>query len=95
MVNEFFYSRDDPNDDLRSPSTQMVNEHKTTEDEQQLYKMLTNINRCDMRNVSAAIALADDMTNWDASKIEKYIPREWLERNEAGEIIIYPKQGDS
>jgi hypothetical protein len=49
----------------------------------------------DMSDVAAAIAEADELPVWNADNVEEYFPREFLEINEAGEIIVTLKHGDS
>jgi len=49
----------------------------------------------DMSDVAAAIAEADELPVWNAANVEEYFPRESLEVNEAGEIIVILKHGDS
>jgi hypothetical protein len=41
------------------------------------------------------IAEADDIPSWIGGDVEEYFPRESLEINETGEIIITLKHGDS
>ena len=48
----------------------------------------------DMSNVAAAIAEAVELLVWSADNVEEYFPRESLEVNEAGEIIVTLKHGD-
>jgi hypothetical protein len=49
----------------------------------------------DMSDVAAAISEADELPIWSTANGEEYFPRENLEVNEAGEIIVTPKHGDS
>jgi hypothetical protein len=48
----------------------------------------------DMSDVVAAIAEADELPVWSAANVEEYFPRESLEVNEAGEIIVTINHGD-
>ena len=78
-----------------TPAVQIVFECKTSEDEQKNYMMDAHNNTFDMSAVSAAIAEADDTPSWIGSDLEEYFPRESLDINEAGEIVITLKHGDS
>jgi hypothetical protein len=49
----------------------------------------------DMSDVATVIAEADELPVWSADNVEEYSPRESLEVNEAGEIIVTLKHGDS
>ena len=48
-----------------------------------------------MHEMAEAIAKLDELPVWVGGDIEEYFPRESLEINEAGEIIITLKHGDS
>ena len=49
----------------------------------------------DMSAVTAAIAEVDDTPSWIGGDLEEYFPHKSLDINEAGEIIITLKHGDS
>ena len=49
----------------------------------------------DMSDVAAAIAEADELPIWSAANVKEYFPRESSKVNEAGEIIVTLKHGDS
>jgi hypothetical protein len=44
--------------------------------------------RVDLSKVAVDIAEADELSVWSADKVEEYFPRESLETNKAGEIIL-------
>ena len=71
----------------------MVPESKTAEDEQQIYMMGASV--FNMHEVAEAVAELDELPDWVGGEIEEYFPRESLQINEAGEIIITLKHGDS
>ena len=71
----------------------MVAESKTEEDEQQINMM--DASDFNMHDVAAAVAKLDELPDWVGGNIEEYFPRESMEVNEAGEIIITLKHGDS
>jgi hypothetical protein len=92
---EFLYSRIDYVGNIpdSAQAIQMVAESKTEEDEQQIYMM--DANEFDMRDVAAAVAELNELPDWVGGDIEEYFPRESMEVNETGEIIITLKHGDS
>ena len=85
---EFFYLRMDYVGTITdlAQAVQMVAESKTEEDEQHIYMMYAN--EIDMHDVAAAVAELDELPDWVGGDIEEYFPRESMEVNEAGEIII-------
>ena len=75
------------------PAVQMVAESKTAEEEQQIYMM--DASAFNMHEVAEAVAELDELPDWVGGEIEEYFPRESLQINDAGEIIITLKHGDS
>ena len=78
-----------------TPKVQIVSEFMTSKNAQQIYMMDAHNNTIDMSAVSAAIAEAEDIPSWIGGDLEEYFPRESLDINEAREIIITLKHGDS
>jgi hypothetical protein len=93
----FIYSREDyvGNIDDSTPAVQIVSKCKTSKDKQKIYMMDAHNDTFDMSAVLAAIADADDIPSWIGGDVEEYFPRKSLEINEAVEIIITLKHGDS
>ena len=66
------------------------------DDSARTIKMMDASSRAfDMSDVAAAIAEADELPVWSADSLEEYFSRESLEVNEAGEILVTLKHGDS
>ena len=92
---EFLYSRMDYVGTVQdsAQAVQMVAESNTEEDEQHIYMM--DANEIDMHDVAAAVAELDELPDWVGGDIKEYFPKENMEVNKAGEIIITLKHGDS
>jgi hypothetical protein len=77
------------------PGFEMELDNEMDDSQRTVNMMDASTRRFDMSDVAAAIAEADELPIWNAANVEEYFPCESLEVNEAGEIIVTLKHGDS
>jgi hypothetical protein len=91
---QFIYDRTDYT--LPTPLGFEMDFDNEMDDSKQTVNMIdASFRRFDMSDVASAIAETDELPIWNAANVEEYFPRESLEVNETGDIIVTLKHGDS